>query len=300
MPATGKTILTAAQKRFIRKNRLKVSAKDMAKKFGHSDGVVRRWMKANGVCVSRKRQRKFASSKLIGRTSSTPEMDRFLRDHYLVLPDKTIAQLLDKSHTFIKTRLRQLGLKKPKWLIDKFKRESRYQKGNIALNKGRKITEYMSAESIERSKAGRFKKGRRNHNELNDGDIVLRCSTPEKGLRLLYFIRISKAVWRELQIVEWEKKNGPIPKGHVLACKDGDTLDYRASNWYLITKAQNAIRNSGAINLPDGMVAHFLAGRKNRHLKPLLLKNKELLDLKRQSIILNRSINEQRQSNTGS
>lgn len=43
--------------------------------------------------------------------------------------------------------------------------------------------------------------------------------------------------WRAVHLIEWEKVNGPLPKGHALKCLDGNRLNTDASNWTLISRA---------------------------------------------------------------
>lgn len=43
--------------------------------------------------------------------------------------------------------------------------------------------------------------------------------------------------WRAVHLVEWEKVNGPLPKGHALKCLDGDKLNADPSNWTCIPRA---------------------------------------------------------------
>jgi hypothetical protein len=68
-------------------------------------------------------------------------------------------------------------------------------------------------------------------------------------------IRNKKETWmlvvngrrKELHVVKWEQVNGKLPKGHVLRCKDGNSLNSEVSNWQLITKAQHMKLNSNHV-----------------------------------------------------
>jgi hypothetical protein len=288
--------LTASQRRFIKLNRLKMSGSDMARRFRVGAGVVQRYMKKKGLTPPKEVQIKFRALAMRGKTTATKKEDLFLRENYMSMPVKTMADKINRSHTFVGTRLRQLGLVQPRWLIEQFKKDSQLKPGNVPINKGRPMKEWMSPAMIKRSKKGRFKKGQKSINEKDDGTITLRHSIPGRGGIPHFFIRISKGVWKELQINNWEMVNGPIPKGFVLASKDGNTLNCDPGNWFLLSKADNARRNAGHKNLPDSYVAHCLAGRKNRGLKDAFLKHPELLDLKRKQLILNRTIHEQQKT----
>jgi hypothetical protein len=52
---------------------------------------------------------------------------------------------------------------------------------------------------------------------------------------------------------------------------------------------ENMLRNSGTMNLPDGMISVYLAPR-DRELRKEILKQPELIELKRQQILLQREI----------
>jgi hypothetical protein len=230
-----------------------------------------------------------------GFSNATKKELNYIRKNYLILPLKTIADHLGngRTYTFVKGRMDAMGLVRPPELIQKIKDQFLIKPGNIPLNKGMKQKDYMSRAAIKRTIATRFKKGEPNHNSLYDGAITLRKDRIDKKGRYRAphkYIRISKGVWQELQIYNWEQKKGKVPKGYVLACKDGNTLNCKISNWFLLTKADNAIRNAGHRNLPDTYVAHLIAGRKNKGLKPELLKYPELIELKRRTIILNRQL----------
>jgi hypothetical protein len=65
-------------------------------------------------------------------------------------------------------------------------------------------------------------------------------------------IRNGKEMWmvnvngirKELHLLQWEQVNGNLPKGYVLRCKDGNSLNSDLSNWQLITKAAHMQLNA--------------------------------------------------------
>lgn len=154
-------------------------------------------------------------------------------------------------------------MKIPREIIEQRKQEFRIQPGQVPMNKGKRQTDYMTPEQIARTTATRFHKDQKIWNEAKNGDIRIRNgSANRKGAKPHKHIRISKAVWKELQIYNWEKKHGPVPKGYVLACKDGDTLNCKPSNWKLITMADNVRRNAGWRNMSDEYIASMLVRKK--------------------------------------
>jgi hypothetical protein len=290
MPVNG---LTSKEKRFIIKNRFKMCGSDMSRQLGRPRNAAAQWMRNNGYTVSKKLQIKFRSQGMIGKSIVSEYADFFIFCNYLDIPVKAMADLLSYNDNVIQLRVKRLGLVIPREIIEQRKKDSRLKPGNIPANKGKKQSEYMSREAIARTKATRFKKGEipPNKRHFKDGDITTRHRVDRPNEKPHKYIRIRLRVWKELQIYNWEKKNGPVPKGFVLACKDGNTLNCRPSNWYLMSKYDNMKRNSGAINLPDKMVAAYLAGKNNMQLKDEFIKHPELIKAKRTEILLNRKIN---------
>ena len=121
------------------------------------------------------------------------------------------------------------GSKKPSWTC--------YKKGHIPANKGKKMT----PEVYEKAKNTMFKSGQLPKNTLYDGAETIRT---EPNGKQYYWVRISQAVWRPKSHIEWEKVNGPIPKGGVIRHISPNTLDDSHGNLMLITKAQNMQENT--------------------------------------------------------
>lgn len=244
----GKTILTSAQIRYIRKNRMIESGCSMARKLGVEKSVVGRFMKNNDLTPPKEITEIFRVEAMTGRTSSTPEMDQILRDNYLNIPEKRLAKMLCKSGMFVRKRLSQLGLIIPREIIDQRIQDSRLKPGNIPFQKGMKQHEYMSAEAIERTKATRFQKGQVPHNarRFKDGDITIRRDKLKDGktVKEYQWIRISKAKWMMLHVHNWVQKNGPVPEGYIVVFRNRDTMNCDPSNLELITLEQNMLRNS--------------------------------------------------------
>ena len=114
--------------------------------------------------------------------------------------------------------------------------DTQFKKGHVPHNKGKK----MPVAVREKVKRTFFKPGNLPHNTQYDGAVSIR--TDNRGVQY-YWIRLEKGKWLNLQIYNWEKKNGLIPKGYILACKTKDTLNCDPQNWELLTKKENAIRN---------------------------------------------------------
>ena len=170
--------------------------------------------------------------------------------------------------------MRQLGLVIPLEIIDKRKCESRYSKGRIPENKGKKQSEYMTREAIERTSGTRFKKGNVPQNAFDrDGVVTVRTDHKDRNGKQYQWIRLALGRWKQLHVHVWSEKNGAVPKGHVVAFKDGNTLNAGIENLELITRAENMARNSYITNYP-----------------------KDVQDLIRLKGAINRQINKKRKS----
>ncbi len=134
-----------------------------------------------------------------------------------------------------------------------------------------------------------FSKGNTPTNTLYNSAITIRKDN--RGIPY-QFIRISVGNWLHLHVHTWMKHNGPVPEEMMVTFIDGNTMNCDIENLKLMTRKENALRNSGSIHLPDTYVAHLIAGKHYKHLKNEIIQNKDLIELKRQSIILNREINE--------
>lgn len=293
-------VLTAKHERYIRKNYLKESTVEIGRKLGLPKGTVGSFLRREKLRIPKrlaKQRRLAARNKNLAREAKKYHKgDSTIKAHYLTMPSKTLAAKIGRSDTYLRQRMKELGLVIPADIILQRKKDSRIKPGNVPINKGRKQADYMSAEQIEKTKATRFQKGQQNHNELYDGAITIRNDHPDRnGGRTIKQIRLGKGKWQELQKYNWEKKNGPIPKGMVLACKNGDTLNCKPSNWELITRSENLQRNNKDRDyLNDKYIAMQLSkkGRKpDKELQAEILKHPELIKTKRLQLQLNRQIN---------
>lgn len=179
-----------------------------------------------------------------------------MRDYYPDTEMEDMLQMLpDRTDQAIYSRADFLDLKKSEAYMEKKKQEwgdflrqagagTRFKKGHESFNKGIPQEEWMSEESIEKTKATRFKKGDKPHNTKWDGAVTIRHSHKERGAPPYMWIRVDEGEWKQYQHYLWEEENGPIPDDKILVCKDGDTLNPHPDNWELITREENIRRNS--------------------------------------------------------
>ena len=115
---------------------------------------------------------------------------------------------------------------------------AQFKKGTVPPNKGKK----MSAELYARCAPTMFKKGNKPHTyrpvgseRVNvDGYVEVKVADPNK--------------WRLKHRVIWEEAHGPIPKGHNVQFRDGNSQNLDLGNLYLISR-DDQLRNENSIHV---------------------------------------------------
>ena len=115
--------------------------------------------------------------------------------------------------------------------------DTRFQKGKAPFNKGKKQSEFMSQEQIERTKATRFQKGQVPKNykpvgtETLSSDGYIRIKVQDHGE---WHQR-----WHLKHKILFEKEYGPVPEDMVLTFLDGDPSNVTLDNLIFITRAEH-------------------------------------------------------------
>lgn len=104
-----------------------------------------------------------------------------------------------------------------------------FEKGHQSHNKGKK----MGPEQYEKAKATMFQKGNRPHNAAAIGDTTI----TEDGYEKTKVAEPNK--WKFTQRIIWQKNFGEIPKGMLVAFKDGDKRNMKPDNLMLITNEEH-------------------------------------------------------------
>ena len=194
-------------------------------------------------------------------------------EEFPITKTATLAKKLKRPVASVTWKARNLGLKK----------DSDYLR----------TTRIESAKQLTH-KAKKFKKGHQAHNKLEGiGHIRLHVNNQDK--RKYKFIKISDNKWIPLSRYLWEKHNGPIDESEVIRFKDGNPINCSFENLEKVTKADNAIRNSGTLNLCDNYIASLISKkgiRSDKQLKKQLLEIPKLIELKRNQIKLKRDVRE--------
>jgi hypothetical protein len=238
-----KVILPSKDKSYILRNRLRLSSRKIAAHIGHSKTFVSRFLKARSLTPPANIIEQFRIDAFTGGSSFTKRQDEIIKREYLLIPIKTLARKIGRSHVGVNHRIAAMGLVIPIELRRQRKAIGMYRKGQVAFNKGKKQTEFMSAEAIKKTKPTRFKKGHVPHNTI-PGIGMITIRTDLRTGRKYKYIKLGLANWRELHRHNWEKKHGKIPKGMCVVFKDGNNMDCRVKNLELITRVENMIRNT--------------------------------------------------------
>lgn len=87
--------------------------------------------------------------------------DRYLREIYPKYRNSSIAILMRRSKSAVLNRARNLGLHKGQELLDRIADQTRFKRGIVPPNKGKKRSECYSQNSIKRMEATQFKPGKK-------------------------------------------------------------------------------------------------------------------------------------------
>jgi len=237
-----KLSLSLLQIEFIKANRLIMSGSAMAKQFGLNKSIVNRYMRKHNLTAPKDLFIKWRSEQVKGLTSYSIEDDQYIRDNYLILPIKKIAENIGGSYTGVMGRLSAMGLTIPDEIINHRKNIGRIKPGNIPFTKGKKQTEFMSADAIERTKPFRFKAGHLPPNTYKEmGVIVIRKD--KRGVPY-NMIKLGHRNWIHLHVQLYKMAFGEIPKGNIIRFKDGNTMNCTLDNLEMITRKENMERNT--------------------------------------------------------
>lgn len=124
----------------------------------------------------------------------------------------------------------------------------RYPKGHVPANKGLRRPGWHRG----RMKETWFKRGNKPHTWVPVGTEVLDADGYRKRKVSDDRTKPSRFNWRFVHVLVWERRHGRVPRGHVVAFKNGDRGDIRLGNLELITRRELMRRNS-VHNLPKAL-----------------------------------------------
>lgn len=115
----------------------------------------------------------------------------------------------------------------------------RYQLDRIGVKRTKEQVKAIAA----KPNAGHFNKGHQPHNTLSDGIITTR---KDSNGHTYQFIRIGLSNWLHLHVHVWEECNDrPVPEGHNIIFKDGDTMNCHPDNLRCVSDAELLTINKG-------------------------------------------------------
>lgn len=186
------------------------------------------------------------------RKKLTDKERQYIIQNFANMQTAEIAKQLGYSHYTVSNFAYRIGLKKSPEIIrqnginvanSEASKNTRFKKGHISANKGKKITEYMTAEQILKVHKTTFKKGMTPHNTKPIGSI----SEVKAGDYLE--IKLSEKEWEPLHRHIWKQHNGDIPAGCNIQFKDGNRRNCAIENLYLVSRSDQAVMNARGIPL---------------------------------------------------
>lgn len=121
--------------------------------------------------------------------------------------------------------------------LETYGTSTRFKKGSVPPNKGLPMPKHV----YDKVKPTMFKKGNKPHNTQPVGTIHYR---DDRGGKTYAYIKIADSDWRLMHRVVWEQHNGPIPRGHIVRFKDGNTMNWDIANLEMISQHNNMELNT--------------------------------------------------------
>ena len=237
-----KSIFSTEELAWLRSNYPTLGPKERAAKLGKAYWQVKQ--KANRMHLIYDSRHKF-----------TNDERELLRREYATTPTNELAQRIGCPISTIYNQAAKLGLHKaPEFVAEIARvrsldpnhggRAYRFKPGQAPANKGKKQTDFMSAEGIERTKPTRFQKGHipPNYRPVGSERINVDGYVEVK-------VREGLSGWRLKHRVVWEEAYGVIPKGHNIQFRDGNRLNCTLENLYIISRP-NQLRAQSIYNYP--------------------------------------------------
>ncbi len=204
---------------------------------------------SHGTSFSRDQFRRIAKENNIVAKVYPEAVNNFIIEHHKGTPYREMARMVNEKFGT------EYGPENMKQRYSSLKLDSgltgQFEKGHVPATKGMKWDEYMPKESQERSRATCYKKGNVpvDHKEVGTITIRNQHATGDEALnRKVYYIKISEPnKWEPLHHHNWKKKHGKIPRNHVVAFVNGNSLDPRIENLEVIPRTLWAVMNHWGI-----------------------------------------------------
>ena len=77
---------------------------------------------------------------------------------------------------------------------------------------------------------------------------------------MFVYVKVAEpTIWRMKHIMEWEKHNGPVPKGKAIIFADGNPQNTDIDNLVMVSRSQLAVMNRWGIHGYDKQTAEVAA-----------------------------------------
>lgn len=228
----------------------------------------------------------------------TPQEIEILRRLYPDCKTQTLELIFKRKAGVIGQKANTLGIHKSEGFM-KSPLSGRISKANdigvatrftnqmAGWNKGKKQSDYMSPEMIERTKATRFKKGQDPHNTVPIGhERISRDGYLEVKIQHLKSKGKNENFEAKHRLL-WMEHFGPIPEGMNIEFLDGDKMNIVIENLVLRSRKENLLNNTMC---DSSIVKRFLGVKKPEFVEKIITEMPELIEQKRQTIKLNQKI----------
>jgi hypothetical protein len=212
-------------------------------------------------------------------------------DLMILLPGRSIGSIVGKA-CLIKIRksdfFHDSGMGGRICSTNQIGHENRFKKEIAGWNKGMKQSDYMSAENIEKTKVGRFKKGDDPHNTVQMGsERVSGDGYVEVKIRHLKNGQSKTKNFEAKHRIIYEREHGSIPKDAIIEFVDGNKANFDISNLQLVSRRDNLLKNSMT---DQSIVKRFFGVKNQKIVDQIIQENPEIIQLKRNIIQVNQTI----------
>jgi hypothetical protein len=227
---------SAAERAFVQSNRA-MRRRDLhtafVREFGRTDVTIE---DIKGLC----KRSGWTNGRQVPWTKSD---DAVLRELYANTPAQEIARRLGRTLQSTYAHAKTLGLEKSAEFLaspasgrirrgDSGSPATQFKKGETSPNKGKPRPAHWA---IGRMRDTQFKRDTSSWRTAPIGGE--RFADGYSWTKVADQMRVPWTKnWLQTHILRWERVNGPVPKGHVLKCLDGNRGNNDPSNWVAIPK----------------------------------------------------------------
>lgn len=224
----------------------------------------------------------------------TSEDLEYLRKHYSNTENHILMDYFDCSLKSLYSAAKKIEVKKSPEYISKIcgvvlrevGKNTRFSKGSIPVNKGKKQVEYMSEESIKKTCKTRFKKGDKPHNIVEVGSERI-TKDGYFEVKVGDFTNDASRNFKLKHRIIWEQYYGEIPDKFQVRFKDGNKMNFDIDNLILVSLSESLKINS----MSDSSIAkRFLSIKDPNELEKVINDFPSIIEVKRNIIKLSQKL----------